>query len=192
MSHHSLQTVPLSMDTSKEIRRTEIEIQLLRREFEKYFVGANDLPPRALETKVLAAIKRLKEGTRSQADIFRVNSLEARFSSYREMYHRKLRDREEGRSRRPVQSPQSTGPDAKSGIRVTGTVSEQAALSLYKGLYGDRDAPAVGLPQFRNYLQQQVSQIQQRTGCSDIVFRLAVDKGKPRLRAKPVRRDSQS
>lgn len=175
------------MDTTKEIDRTEVAIRLLRIEFEKYFSGANDLPPNELEARVLSDIKRLRASAKGAADQFRINALEARFSSYREMYRRRLRDVEEGRNQRPTKQPSIDLPDANSGVRVEGAISEQATLSLYRGLYGHSDAPAVGLPQFRSYLEQQVAQIRQRTGCDGIVFRLADDNGKQRLKAKPIR-----
>lgn len=175
------------MSTTREIEQTELAIARLRREFEKYFSGANDLPPHELETKVLAQISRLRTGVRNASDQFRVNSLEARFSSYRELYRRRLREAEEGRNRRAAKARPTEAPDPRSGVRIEGEITEQAALSLYRGLYGHEDAPAVGLPQFRRYLEQQVSRIRQRTGCDGIVFRLAEDNGKQRLKAKPLR-----
>ncbi len=176
------------MGITSQLNRVEIEIARLRREFEKYFAGANDLPPRDLEKQLVTQIQALKTSSRGAADQFRVNSLEASFSSYREMYGRKVRDLEEGRTKRGSATGEPDLPDPLAGVRVVDGVSEKAALSLYQGLYSNTDAPPVGLPQFHRYLEQQLDRIQGKTGCEGLVFRLAEKDGKRRLKAKPIRK----
>ncbi len=176
------------MGTSTQIDLVQVQIRLLRREFERYFAGANDLPPREMEMKVLAQINSLKIGVRSAADRFRVSTLEASFSSYREMYGRKVRDLEEGRIQKTTRRPSSPVlPDVFEGVRVKDSVSPEAALSLYRALYSHSDAPPVGLQQFQRYLGQQLSRIRDQTGCEGVVFRLTETDGKRRLKAKPIR-----
>ena len=42
------------------------------------------------------------------------------------------------------------------------------------------------LDSFGRYLQQQVASIQQKTGCAEVQFRVAVEDGKVKLKAKPL------
>ena len=56
-----------------------------------------------------------------------------------------------------------------------------AALVLRNG-----KTPTMDLDTFRNYLQRQVAQIRDKTGCEAVQFRVAAEEGKVKLKAKPV------
>lgn len=171
---------------TRQIQKAEIEVKRLRREFERYFAGAVDLPPKQLEAQVEQEIRRLRSSAKSSAQQFRTGALEASFGSYRELYSRRIREQEEGRSRRPA-VPEEPRHDPRSGILVRDDVPEDAVQALYRDLYGRVDAPAVGQDQFRRYLRDQAHKIRERTGCAGIVFRLEDADGKPRLKARPVK-----
>ena len=44
------------------------------------------------------------------------------------------------------------------------------------------------LGRFRAYLDRQAEVIRKKTGCAEIQFRIAVEEGKMKLKAKPLRR----
>ena len=171
---------------TQQIQKTEIEVKRLRREFERYFAGAIDLPPKQLEAQIEKEIRRLRSRAKSSAHRFQTGALEASFGSYRELYNRRVREQEEGRVQRRA-APEEPRHDTRSGILVRDDVPEAAVQALYRDLYGRSDAPAVGQEQFRNYLRAQADQIRERTGCAGIVFRLEDSGGKPRLKARPVK-----
>lgn len=173
---------------TRQIQKAEIEVKRLRREFERYFAGAVDLPPKQLEEQIEREIRRLRSQAKSSAQQFQTGALEASFGSYRELYSRRIREQEEGRSHRRATADDAPAPDPRSGILVRDEVSEDAVQALYRDLYGHAEAPAVGQDQFRRYLRDQTQQIRERTGCAGIVFRLEDSGGKPRLKARPVQR----
>lgn len=172
---------------TRQIQKAEIEVKRLRREFERYFAGALDLPPKQLEAKVEQQIKRLRAQAKSPAHQFQTGALEASFGSYRELYNRRVRDQEEGRVQRRTRTEVPL-PDPRAGILVRDELPENAVQALYRELYGRVEAPAVGQDQFRKYLHDQAERIRERTGCTGIVFRLEESDGKPRLKARPLKR----
>lgn len=175
----------LPVRTNKELDRLDHQLKELRIEFEKYFNGANDLPPAELQSQISLRLKRLRTGVKGSVDSFRLNSLEAKYNSYNEMFNRRVRDVEEGRAHIRRAAPIRTGPDAYEGVLVESSIGELAAAALYKGLY--EGSSKVDLGSFQGYLDKQAAAIRSKTGCTQVQFRLAEEGGKTKLKAKAVK-----
>lgn len=169
------------------INQLEEQLKKLRIEFERYFNGALDLPPVDLQQGIERRLRDLRGNVKGSADLFRLQALEARFNSYNEMFNRRLRDAEEGRSprRRHGAAPQY---DPMSGIVVGDRIDSSAAAALYQSLYASASSSKhVDVDRFRGYLERQATMIRQKTGCSQVKFRLAEEGGKLKLKAKPLK-----
>jgi hypothetical protein len=125
---------------------------------------------------------------RSAADQFRLTQLEARFNSYAELNHRRLREREEGRAGRAAAAAAPRADhDAKSGIVITDRLEGDAVGALYDALAREQNgAPAMPLDAFRGYLAKQIEAIRLKTGAEAVQFRLAAEEGKIKLKARPM------
>lgn len=167
-----------------------IEIQKLRVDFERFFNGALPFPPDELRGRVQAQIRHLRGmSVQSAVDSFRLGDLEARFTSYNELFNRRVRDQEEGRhaAARLAPPPQPRRYDPEKGIVFGERVDPEAAEALYQGLAASPgDAPRFDLDSFQTYLTKQVAAIREKTGCSQVQFRLAAEDGKLKLKARPV------
>jgi hypothetical protein len=62
-----------------------------------------------------------------------------------------------------------------------------AVEALWQGLSGG--GAQVELDTFRGYLARQIEQIRDRTGSGSVQFRVVKEKGRLKLKAKPVRGD---
>ena len=167
------------------------DIQQLRVDFERFFSGALPLPPDELRARVQLQIRNLRNANLTAAvDSFRLGDFEARFNSYNELFNRRLRDREEGRQPGVRHVPQAPAPrryDPAQGIVFGERIDPEAAEALYQGLAAvPGDAPRFDLDSFQTYLARQVSAIREKTGCSQVQFRLAAEDGKLKLKARPV------
>jgi hypothetical protein len=165
------------------------DIQKLRVDFERFFNGALPFPPDDLRGKVQAQIRHLRTlSLQSAVDNFRLGDLEARFTSYNELFNRRVRDQEEGRhaAARPAPPPEAKRYDPEKGIVFGESVEPEAAEALYQGLATSGDAPRFDLDSFQTYLTRQVAAIREKTGCSQVQFRLAAEDGKLKLKARPV------
>lgn len=166
------------------------EIQQLRVDFERFFNGALPFPPEELRNRIQTQLRILRNSSLTTAvDNFRLGDIEARFNSYNELFNRRLRDREEGRSPQAVHQapPAARRYDPEKGILVSDRVDPEAAEALYHGLAsGPGDSPKFDLDSFQTYLVKQAAAIRSKTGCSEVQFRLAVEDGKTKLKARPV------
>ncbi|HYO16201.1 MAG TPA: MXAN_5187 C-terminal domain-containing protein [Thermoanaerobaculia bacterium] len=175
---------------SEAIDRLGRDIQQLRVDFERFFNGALPFPPEELRNRIQAQLRQLRNANLSTAvDNFRLGDVEARFNSYNELFNRRLRDREEGRHPQAAlpAPPSSRRYDPEKGILVGDRIDPEAAEALYHGLAsGPGDSPKFDLDSFQTYLVKQAAAIRAKTGCSEVQFRLAVEDGKTKLKARPV------
>jgi hypothetical protein len=167
------------------------DIQQLRVDFERFFSGALPFPPDELRSRVQVQIRNLRNANlTAPVDSFRLGDFEARFNSYNELFNRRLRDREEGRQPGMRHAPPPPAPrryDPAQGIVFGERIDPDAAEALYQGLAAvPGDSPRFDLDSFQTYLARQVSAIREKTGCSQVQFRLAAEDGKVKLKARPV------
>ena len=174
------------MGYEEALDRIDRGISSMKIEFERFFAGGLKVPPEEIRQRLQQEFRTLRNANiNSSAENFRLGSLEARYNSINELLNRRLREREEGR---PVASVRDTRPhfDAASGITLGAAPEREAVEALFVEMYRASGNTQVDLESFQNYLQQQISGIRAKTGCAAVQFRVAVEDGKPRLKAKPI------
>ena len=158
-------------------------------DFERFLAGGLKLPPDDLKTRITRELRELRGSPmRTAAEQFRLTQLEARFNSYGELNHRRLREREEGRQARPAATAApSAAHDAASGIVITDRLESDAVGALYDALVREQGGkPAMARDAFRGYLARQIESIRLKTGAEAVQFRLAAEEGKIKLKARPI------
>ena len=173
----------------REIDRLAASIRRFRVDSQRFFAGDLKLPPEELREKITAEIRRLRgKSLKGAAPSFRLGTLEAKFQSHLDLFGRRLRVRERGEGRAAVAKAQKPAPDPMKGV-VLGAASDAPAVeALYQGLYSRN--PKMDLERFKSYLQHQAEMIRSKTGCREIQFRIAVQDGKMKLKARPIRQRS--
>jgi hypothetical protein len=167
------------------------DLQQLRIDFERFFNGSLHSPPDELRGRVQMQLRHLRGVNLTTAvDSFRLGDLEARFNSYNELFNRRLRDLEEGRhpaNKGHAPPAAERRYDPVQGILFGERIDPEAAAALYQGLAAaPGDSPRFDLDSFQTYLARQVAAIRDKTGCSEVQFRLASEDGKLKLKARPV------
>lgn len=170
-----------SETASHRLNLLESDIQNLRVEFRRFLNGATDTPPTQLVEHVRQRIVSLRTELSGAADRFRLNSLESQFTSYRELFSRRMRDQEGGRRRPPAQAPTSSEPTI-----VLDEIGTEQAQVIYEDLYRGKSEPTVDLPGFTQYLEKQRRDILKRRGGTGVQFRVAEQNGKRQLKIRPV------
>jgi hypothetical protein len=175
------------MNPQQRIDRLESAVRELRVEYEKFFNGARDVPPEELREEIQVEIRALRNANlRAVADNFRLTQVEARFNSFGEMFRRRLRDAEEGRTAVPAAKRPSRRFDPHHGVVLGETADAEAVEALYVGLARGGGGPKFDLDSFRGYLEKQVGAIRAKTGCARVRFRLEPDGDRLKLKAKPL------
>jgi hypothetical protein len=166
------------------------DIRQLQIDFERFFNGGLPLPPEEQRTRVQAQLRNLRNvNMPSAVDSFRLGDLEARFNSYNELFNRRVRDIEEGRHgpHKVFAFVEKERFDPRGGIVFGSEIDPDAAEALYHGLSaGAGDGPKFDLDSFQTYLRRQTAAIREKTGCTDVQFRVAEEDGKLKLKARPV------
>ena len=170
----------LLMRLDQNVRRFQID-------YERFLSGNLPMPPEQLRIKIQNQIKEMHTvHLKAVAHRFRFNSLEAKFNALLVLYNRRLREHESGRGARTV-GETADRLDAAEGVVVGKTPSNAAVAALYQGLYSGGDSSRIAdLDKFRGYIKKQAEQIRQKTGCSEVRFRVSSEGGKVKLKAKPV------
>ena len=182
-------------DPRRELDRLEREIHNLKIEFDKFFNGARAIPPEELRTKIHTRLKLLRgRRMRTFADQFRLNTLETRLNVLNELWNRRTREIEQVAQRRrsATSSSAATSLDPVSGISLDGTANREEVEALYNELYSSSGRrKKTDFDSFRTYLDGQITQLREKTGCRQVQFRVSGEGSKLKLKAKPIRRETQ-
>jgi hypothetical protein len=178
------------VDHDELLSKLDFDIKRFRIDYERFFSGNLPIPPDQLRIKIQDQIKLLRtERIKAVAQRFRLNGLEAKFNALNVLFNRRLRDFELGTgANRPT--PETTGSefDPSLGVVVDEKPSSEAVRALYEGegLYAkSKRDKKTDFDSFQIYLKKQATQIREKTGCSQVRFRVASEDGKLKLKAKP-------
>jgi hypothetical protein len=194
-----------------ELDKLEEDIRRLKGKFDQFFAGIQKLPPtferRQLETYI-HELNKLK--IRDNSRRFRLNTLMSRYNQYREMWSRRMREREEGPldfkrrqaamesepampppppERRPS-APRVTSGGADPYVRVAAETNGDAVRKLYDqlseehGKLGTR--PTMTFEQLNDMITKQGEVVRTRYNVDSVGFRVETVDGKVKLKAKPI------
>ena len=194
-----------------ELDRLEDDIRRLKNKYDQFFTGITRVPPMHERKQVEIQIYEIgKQKMRENARRFRYNTLLSRYNQYREMWGRKMREREEGpldfRRRkaaleepsepRPAPAEEQTGPQrvtsGKSGsyVKLIPGSNGEAIQQLYSQIEKENlklgKLPNVTLDQLRKMVEQQTEVVRARYHVTAVAFRVDVVDGKVKLKAKPL------
>jgi hypothetical protein len=190
-----------------ELDKLEEDIRKLKVKYEMFFMGSVKVPPQHERHLVEVYIHELgKQKMRENARRFRYNQLLSRFNQYREMWGRKIREREEGpidfrRRKAALDEPSQTPPPRPTVPRVTSTNSDtyvklvpgangEAIRDLYNQIEKEHQklgkAPNVTFEQLRSMVEKQSETVRERYNVDVVGFRVDVVDGKVKLKAKPI------
>jgi hypothetical protein len=191
--------VPELNESERELQTLAAELRRLESEYNMYFAGRLPRPPFEVRARVEAMLKRLDRNPPDQlAQRFRLQTLNARFSTFAELWDRGMRAREEGRAgpfARGGASRPAAG-QAASNERLLHVASfeepskEPGRLQeLYDALAEARrnsgEAP-VPFHKFAHLVRDQIAQLRTK-GAGEVAFRVSVREGRVRLTARGMK-----
>lgn len=194
-----------------ELDKLEEDIRKLKNKYDQFFAGIQKFPPMHERRQLEVYIHELgKQKMRDNTRRFRYSQLLTRYNQHREMWARKVREREEGpldfRRRAaalnapsappstPTQPPtpaeRVTSPKGDPYVRVSpGTNGEEI-----KRLFGEVQKehlklgklPNITIEQLNVMVQKQSDFVREKYHVDVVAFRVDVVDGKVKLKAKPV------
>jgi hypothetical protein len=192
----------------EELDKLEEDIRRLKNKYDQFFTGITKVPPSFERHQVENYIHELnKLKMRDNTRRFRFNTIMSRYNQFREMWGRKMREREEGpldfrRRQAAMQAPGPTpppppppAPRVTSGtpdpyVRMTPGANGEEIRKLYGEI--EREHQKMGKPanlsleQLTAMIQKQSDLVRAKYNVKTVAFRVETIDGKVKLKAKPL------
>ncbi len=198
------------MALAEDLDRLDVTMRQLQVKWDLFFNGQEKKPPSDLQSQVEQLIKKYANSEiRNNGERFRYQSLSARYTTFNELWQKRLRAREEGkafgvhglraeqlpppRAAAPAPAPNAPRPAPAPGeIRVADASRDEGAVQeLYNRFVEERiragEAHAPHFENFRDLIRQQTERIRAEKGAQAVDFRLETRDGKVSLKARIVK-----
>ncbi|HEV7764002.1 MAG TPA: MXAN_5187 C-terminal domain-containing protein [Thermoanaerobaculia bacterium] len=191
----------------EELDRLEEDIRRLKSRYDQFFNGITKLPPSFERHQLESMIHEIsKQKMRDNGRRFRFNTVLSRYNQYREMWGRKMREREEGpldfrRRQALMEAAPAPPPEPAAHIPVTSArpdpyvkMSPGANGEEIRRLYGEIERahfdmgtlPNISLEQVTAMIEKQSNIVREKYNVKTVAFRVETVDGKVKLRAKPL------
>lgn len=190
-----------------ELDKLEEDIRKLKNKYDQFFNGIQKFPPmherRVLEVYIHELGKqKMRDNTRR----FRYGQLLTRYNQLREMWGRKMREREEGpldyrRRSAALNAPSApppppapavpvTSPKVDAYVKVTPGTNGEEIKRLYRDIERENlklgKLPNITIDQLKAMVQRQSDLVREKYHVAAVAFRVDVVDGKVKLKAKPI------
>lgn len=182
----------------EQLTRLEEDLRRLKIEFDVYFNGASKRPPYDTKGRVETQFKRLGDDrTLSFAQRFRLNSLNARYTAFRDVWRRTMQGREEGRD--PASAARATAKEEGAvGFTRTTLICTDANkdVETVKHLYNalveaktkcGEPTEDFSFPRFHRLIASKADNLKAKLGCERVSFSVDVEGGHVSFKAKAER-----
>ncbi|MBD0373246.1 MAG: hypothetical protein ICV60_20575 [Pyrinomonadaceae bacterium] len=178
----------------EQLTRLEEDIRKLKIEFDIYFNGASKRPPYDTKNRVETIFKRLGDDrTLTYAQRFRLNTLTARYTAFRELWRRTMQGREEGRdpaSQARAHQHETEQDDFRSTVVCGDAHSDvQSVRELYDALVEakrrcNEPVDDLSFPRFHHLIASKTDSLKERLNCDRVRFSVDVEGGRVNFKAK--------
>ncbi|MDK2848043.1 MAG: hypothetical protein PWP34_1396 [Desulfuromonadales bacterium] len=158
------------------------EMRALELLYERYFSGEEKRAPLKERNALEKKLRRLTTRRIIRTDHrFRFESLSSRYHTYATRWDRVQRLMDEGRYVRHLDRRRSNISSSSRQRDNYDTLYDSLILAHRECSMA---SPPPGRSQFNSFLERQKAQIQERFGKREVEFRIVIENGKPKLRAK--------
>ena len=201
--------MPIKQDD--ELDKLEELIRVVKNKYDQFFSGIQKMPPWTERRAAEAFIQELhKLKMRDNSRRFRFNTLTARYNQYRELWGRKMREREEGpiefkRRQAALNEPAPPPPppsaarstpsrvtsgDGESYVKVAPGTNGEEVRQLFEQIKQENSklgkANNVTFEQLSAMVQKQSEMVRSRYNVNAVAFKVETVDGKVKLKAKPL------
>lgn len=195
----------------EELDKLEEDIRRVKSKYDQFFMNITKIPPQFERHQLETYIHELgKLKMRDNSRRFRYNTLLSRYNQYREMWGRKMREREEGpldyRTRkRQLEAPSAPPPPEPKQPEPARRVTSEAPdpyVKMPPGANGEQIRKLydeiqkehlrlgklmnVTLEQVASMVQKQSETLRAKYHVNTVAFRVETVDGKVKLKAKPL------
>jgi len=195
----------------EELDKLEEDIRRLKNKYDQFFTHIIKVPPSFDRHQIEAYIHEInKQKMRDSTRRFRFNTILSRYNQYREMWARKMREREEGpldfRMRQralnappekheapPPPPPRVTSDPLDPYVKMAPGSNGEQVRKLYDLIEQEHQklgrASNLTLEQLATMVQKQSETVREKYHVSSVAFRVETIDGRVKLKAKPLHQD---
>jgi hypothetical protein len=203
-------TALTTKETDEDLSRMEADIRKLKIEYEQFFGGGKSRPPNDTEWRIEQTIKRYGDrgAEMNYNQRFRFGNLSQTFAKYKEIFHKRLRRKEEGsvdrhygaaaraiqaeRARLQKEKPEPVPPPGRPpfAIHCNDPASEPRKVEqIYKAFrqaleQSGKPVDKLSPQAFEQFLRHKVEQLRKQKGGQDVEVVVSMEKGKAVLKAR--------
>ena len=195
----------------EELDKLEEDIRRLKSRYDQFFAGITKQPPSFERHQLESMIHEIsKQKMRDNGRRFRFNTVLSRYNQFREMWARKMREREEGpldfrRRKAAMEAPPTKFAEAPAAAPAPPTVTSAPPDPYVKmtpgangeelrRLYGEIERAHLDMGKLSNMSIEQLATMIQKQGdivrakynVQTVAFRVETIDGKVKLKAKPL------
>ncbi|MGB9487134.1 MAG: MXAN_5187 C-terminal domain-containing protein [Terriglobia bacterium] len=181
------------MTIDEELSKLEDDIRRLKIEYEVYFNGNADRPPRDRVYRVETFIKRYT-GDQSSLNFgqrYKLNGLAQKYAVQNSLWKRRLMEKEEGRGQFAQQRRELEELTAERTVRVVCSDPEgepEKVDRIFKAMIRaqrkvGQKVENVDPVRFRKYIRDKTKEIKASLGCDKVQFSVSVENGKVKFKA---------
>lgn len=194
----------------EELDKLEEDIRKLKNMYDQFFTGITKVPPTFARHQVESYIHEMnKQKMRDNTRRFRFSTILSRYNQFREMWGRKMREREEGpldfRRRQAAMNaappppapkpaapppPRVTSEAADPYVRLTPSSNGEEIRKLHEQIERENlklgKTSVVSLEQLTAMVAKQSEVVRSKYHVSTVAFRVETVDGKVKLKAKPL------
>jgi hypothetical protein len=192
-------------EIDEDLNRLERDVRQLKIEYEQYFGGGKARPPSDTEWRIDVILKRYGDrgAQMNFSQRFRYTNLAQTYARYREVFHKRVKKREEGNverhfgaAARAIEAERartnSARPDVSNRVAVASAdpVRERQKLDELFGAFREalvqsgQPVDRLSREGFQEFLQKKAEQLRAKQGSREIEFVVSVEGGKARLKAR--------
>jgi hypothetical protein len=190
----------LGADTESDLQLLDVKLKQLRMEYEQYFLGARKREPQLLRGEVNKIVAHYANAPiRNTALRFLFNNLRARYFTHKRLWDETCRKIDDGTYERHLfkadlherERGLKPAPGAAAPAEPAHAVDdpEAALFAEYLGARSTTGQGNAGLTRekFAALLREQEAAIRAKFGAAKVRFRVAVEGGRAKLKATPVK-----
>jgi hypothetical protein len=188
----------------EEMSQLEKDIRQLKIEYDQYFGGGRKRPPTEIEWRVETLIKRYSErgGELKFGQRFRYNNLTQTYAKYKDIFRKKLQQKEEGKVQRHfgaaakaieaerAKAAAATKSAAPTSFRMVCSEPEQETDKvdqLYRAFQQAMEQTGGSIKQsresFNEFVSKKTKELQKQKNCREVEYVVEVLNGEVKLKA---------
>jgi hypothetical protein len=193
---------PVLDPVDEELNQFDRDIRQLKIEYEQFFGGGKKRPPADIEWRIDLMIKRHGDRGTSMnyAQRFRYTNLQQTYARYRDIFHKRMRKREEGNTARhfgaaarAVEAERAAKARKAAQVVAVASVDPSAEPKKVDAIYtaflecrtkAGESTDGMSRAKFEQFMKRKVEELRKESSSGEIEFVADLEGGKARLRVR--------